>query len=647
MAYRARVRREQLCAENDLSQWPSVDTSMLSGERRLPSYQAREDIVRDYFTGLSLATLTKKHGVSRQHIDNLVKKCLRPHPDGKIWGFRGLLLYRRQKNYDRQAPVVRNALEQRGGAAGALGQLFERYPDIEEEIETYFLKKTEKILVHESRISFKSTHKRFIDGCRARGIKFNEYPFNVKNLGYRALVNRLHKLASAKFGEAVRARFGKNAARGLRLGGPEQEILPTTRPYSRVEFDGHKIDISFVLRIPFPFGGFTDAVVHRVWLLVIRDVFSGAIIAYHLAFGREYNKFEVMQCIKKAIVPWAPGHLTLPGLAYPAGGGMPSAVIEELAWATFVELRYDNAKAHLSDDVTRIVVDVTGGNVNAGPVDFPERRAMVERFFGLFEENGFHRLPSTLGGNPQDPRRTDPEKLADKYKIRLEHIEELVEVLIADHNGTPTARNGYRSPLEQLRLFVSDPNVLVPKLEEGKRRRLTMLNLRLVRTIRGSVQRGRRPYVEIEGARYTNEILSSSPELIGKRLTLYVDPDEARYAEAYFSDGSELGVLEAVGFWGRTRHTMEMRRAIMHARNKQLIHYTEHDDPIHIYMDYLNTEAHKNKRARKHLIKAQKAVNQIQQGVITNEGPQPTTEPETGGKSAIDPAMMKQKGFNY
>ncbi len=35
-----------------------------------------------------------------------------------------------------------------------------------------------------------------------------------------------------------------------------------------------------------------------------------------------------------------------------------------------------------------------------------------------------------------------------QHSIRLEHIEDLVAVLIADYNGTPSACNGYRSPLE-------------------------------------------------------------------------------------------------------------------------------------------------------------------------------------------------------
>jgi hypothetical protein len=540
-------------------------------------------------------------------------------------------------------------LDQKGGAAGALNQLFERYPDIQEDIEAYFLKKTQHITIHESCINYKSIFKHFIEACRAKGIK-SDYPFNVKWMGYVALYHHLRNLLNIKCSDAVKARFGRDAARKLNLGGPETKTFPVIRPYERVEFDGHKIDITFILQIPSPHGGTTDLVVDRIWLLAVKETLSSAILSYHLAFGREYSMFDVMQCIKKAIMPWNPRQLTLPGLKYPADGGIPSEVIKELEWATFTEFCYDNAKANLAENITRIVADVVGCGVNAGPVASPEHRPLIERFFGLFEENGFHRLPSTLGNGPKDPRREHPEEVALKYKICLEHIEDLIAVLIADYNGTPTICNGYRSPLEQLRLFMSDPNVLIPRLEEGKRRMLTMFNHRVVRTVRGNLSQGKRPYIQLEGVRYTNDILATMPELIGQKITLYVDPQDPRSIEAFYSDGTELGILDAKGFWGRTHHTLEMRRAIIRARDKQLIRYAENDDPIHVYMDYLNKEALKNKTARRHLIKAQKAAKEDTHKdfdhLIETQKEESKCE-KRGGETSVDPAMFNQKTFTY
>lgn len=600
--YKKRMTREELLVFGDVSVWPKVDISSLKAKKR-EEYLRRESAVFDYLAGKNINKISETYKLTPQFVYKMARKCIETHPDGRIWGTRAIVPHIRQRDYSRRAPVKKH--ESHSGYSGEMTRFFEKYPDIKETIEGYFFKKNHDNIVHESRITYKSTHLRFLEACRAKKIKACEYPFNTKYRGKRALTSFLKKMTLENYKDSVKARFGTDASRRMRLGGSAEALNPATRPYMRVEFDGHRLDIAFTMLIPSPFGGYTEVPVTRAWLLVIRDTCTGVILGHHLSFGREYNRFDVMECIKKSIMPWKKRELSIPGLKYT--GGYPSEVFPELQWAIFQEFLYDNAKANLSDEVTRILVDVTGCSVNAGPVNNPERRALVESFFRIFEENGFHRLPSTLGNGPDDPRRQDPEEQAMKYKIKAEHIEELAEVLIARLNGTPGTRNGHDSPLERLEYFLNS-GAFIPKLDENKRRRLSMFNLRFERTVRGNIEEGRRPYIEIEGARYTNDILSSSPELISNKITVYIDPKNAQLGEAYFEDGTELGILLAKGFWGRTPHTLEMRREINRARINQLIHYTENDDPIHVYIDYLSKEAPKNKKIRSKLAKFQKSL---------------------------------------
>src|SRR3546814_6172646 len=77
-------------------------------------------------------------------------------------------------------------------------------------------------------------------------------------------------------------------------------------------------------------------------------------------------------------------------------------------------------------------------------------RPFIERFFGTLEESGFHRLPNTTGTGPGDIRRKDPEIAACKYFIQLEDLENLLDVLIANYNGTVHSSLAGRSPLEYL-----------------------------------------------------------------------------------------------------------------------------------------------------------------------------------------------------
>ena len=641
MTYKQRITREQLLSCNpDINEWPQNDKSALTG-KTLSSYEQRENIIYEYFSGTLIKHIAETYNVSRRQIHKLVNKCIKTHKDGKIWGFRALIPYKRQKNYTRiKQQSGSNRIEQRSGMSGLLHQLFERYPDMQEEIDEYFLKKNKRIIVHESRITFKSAFKRFIDACRIRGIK-NEYPFTAKYMGYRSLIEYLKKLAFSYYEEVIKARFSKDASNKLKLGGTEQQMMPVTKPFQRVEFDGHNIDIVFVLEVPSPHGGTTAVPVDRLWILTIRESLTGAIIGYHF--------FDVMQCIKKTIMPWIPRNLSIPALKYPENGGIPSAIIEKARWAIFQEICFDNAKANLSDEVTRVLIDVVGCAVNAGPIHFPERRAMIERFYGIFEENGFHRLPSTLGSNQKDPRRKNPEMLAQKYNIKLEDIKDLVELLIADFNGTPTIRNGYRSPIEQLRFLLKDENVFIPKLDERKRTKLCMFDLRYERKIRGSVKDGIRPYVTVEGAKYTNNILSNTPALIGKKLIIYIDPNDPRYGESFFGDdGAEFGMLQATGHWGSKHHTLDMRRAINKSRDKQLKYYTDNQDAIHAYLDNTQKEALASKKGRKKLIKIEEAQKTAKtKSFIDNNNGNIQDQEKTGQgeQRKIDPAMWDQKGY--
>jgi len=313
-----RISREELIAHGDIGNWPQVDKSLLSN-KELALYSRREAALLGYLAGKDFKELSKTSNYSRQFIYRLLRKCIEPHFDGRIWGLRALIPYLHQKPYDRLTDINKNT----SGLSGALSAFFDKHPDIREQIEVYFLKKAKGHLVHESRISYKSTFKRFLDACKAKGIRGNEYPRNVKYMASRSLYQYLRNLTLSRFGEAIKARFGVDAARALKLGGPEAPLNPVTRPYMRVEFDGHRIDVAFTMLIPNPFGGFIEVAVTRMWLLTIRDTFSRAVLGYHLCYGREYNRFDVMECIKKSLMPWKRRELSIPGLKY--SGGFPSS----------------------------------------------------------------------------------------------------------------------------------------------------------------------------------------------------------------------------------------------------------------------------------------------------------------------------------
>ena len=85
--------------------WPVVAFTSLPEAKRL-GYLNREDAVRRYAAGESIATIYKETGIARGQLYPLIKRCLTKHPDGRIYGFRGLLSYQRIKRYQRRKPVT-------------------------------------------------------------------------------------------------------------------------------------------------------------------------------------------------------------------------------------------------------------------------------------------------------------------------------------------------------------------------------------------------------------------------------------------------------------------------------------------------------------------------------------------------------------
>jgi len=589
----------------DTSLWATVDTSLLNDKHSI-RYESRADAIREYLADKPVKKISKAYGISRHELGRLLQRCLSIHPDGRIWGWRALIPYRQQKPYERNAPIKSYHSSKMGGRSGALMQLFARLPHIQELVDALFLKKRSVGIIHESRIPLRSIHKRFLDACRNAGVTASDYPFSVKSLGRIALWKYLRRLLERELTSGVQARHGRDAARILGTVGnhqPEEQII---RPYQNVEFDGHRIDLFCTISMPSPYGGFVQLVIERFWILAIIESASRAILGYYISLNREYNANDVLCCVRNAIIPWKRKGLTIPGLKYPEHGGMPSEVIPELTWALWDELSYDNAKANLAQRVLTKLSRIVGCAINPGPVKTPERRPLIERFFQTFEENGFHRLPSTTGSRPNDSRRTKPEKNAIRLDIKLEHIEELVEVLVMQYNGTPHSGIGYRTPLEYLQYFIADEDTLVNTLPEGKRSNMNLLNIEASRIVRGNIKNGRRPYIEFEGTRYQNDVLARTPDLIGKRLTLSINPEDIRSLVAYLPDGSELGILTAHGLWGRTPHTLEVRKAILALRNRRLLWYTAEQDPIQVYLDYLAIQSPKSKVAAREFAKVQR-----------------------------------------
>jgi transposase InsO family protein len=104
------------------------------------------------------------------------------------------------------------------------------------------------------------------------------------------------------------------------------------RPYQVVEFDGHRLDVRLKIVIRDPLGFEQEFEIERIWLLVIIDVCTRAVLGYHLVLSREYSRYDVIKTIEQALTPHRPRTFTLPDVGYGSAGGFHPANCQ--SWGT-------------------------------------------------------------------------------------------------------------------------------------------------------------------------------------------------------------------------------------------------------------------------------------------------------------------------
>ncbi len=608
----------------EIEKWPEVLIDSLSSEHQ-DIFTRRKKAVELYIlNNISVSEISNLTRIERHEIIRLVKRCLQEDENGVIWGYRALIPQKRVNRYQRKERLLNIKPQDKVNFTGAFNQLLNMYPTIKEKLINYYLNNKKNSIV-EPVIKVKYLHKVFLDQCRSIGLKPNDYPFTTKDMGLRSIY-RLKKDFEKMYFTKSAGRYSKDAAIHARVTGIGQNnnsmIL---QPFQRVEFDGHRLDVMIVLTYTNLEGDEIVEVLDRIWLLAIIDVATKMILGYHICIKKEYSAIDVLYCIKNAIVPKELKTLTIPGLTLPESIGFHSLAIPDTKWALWEEFCYDNAKSNLSSNVISKLTRSIGCSVNAGPVATPERRSHIERLFETLEENGYHRLPSTTGSNPSDPRRQNPNDKALHYKITLQHLEELTEVFIANYNTTPHGSINM-TPLECMQQRIE--RGMYPRcLPVEQQNDFSFLTYEAKREIKGNLQTGKRPYVNYEGVEYRNDILSRSPNLVGTKLDLQVNLEDIRFIKAYLPDGSEFGLLTANGKWGVIPHSLQLRKQINKLVNRRLLHFTTSDDPIEIYQRYLESELKKSKSARNKIAELNRSkkntnINQPETGLLDKDKPE-------------------------
>ena len=623
--------------------WTQVDADALPEDRR-ELFLRRKTGILLYFDGATEADIREACGFGRSHIYRLItERCLAQNPDGNANGWRGALPHRRVKEWSRTTPL--EVSDAGAGAAGALRWLFESPggSELEARFREHILGKLPKLAAVKRPKQELFTW--FIKELRAAGLEARgEWPFNVEKLGYVSICKFIDKVMDENPRRKRQLLGGEEAERKARAG--DGADRPRLRVFQRVECDAHKLDSRLVVAIPSPHGGYETRKIRRLWVIVIIEVESRAVLGYHLSLHPECNAEDVLRTVKRALTRWAPRELLWSGNAYVDGAGLPSAHHERYLGACWDEFSVDGAMANICDRVERQLREVVGSTIlkPQDPTSYTSRRSkddrpFIESFFGQLARGGFHRLSTTTGSKPGDKHGANPEETAAETQFQLEYAEELLDTLIANYNARPHSGLGWRSPLAQLDFLTSREPERIRQADAGEVQR--MVSVRKLCTLKGGVSTGRRPYFQFANARYSAEWLALRTDLLGKLLWLQLeDEDDARFASVSNERGELLGVVRAAPPWNRSPHTLYMRQAIRGLEKRRMLHLSGQCDAVEELIRY--AEGSKDKKLPPHpaYLEARRVLQQHAQALAGQ--PVPGTPAPHGEASDPPPGVTHE-----
>lgn len=520
--------------------------------------------VRQFLQSGNVAAAAREAGTGRKNMHRLLLRCLEPHPLGGIYGWTALLKGVRQKVYERTAPEGGQ-----NGFSGSFDRLLTQHPTLKQDLDAFILPTKNDGELRVVRPSLDRVFHRFKLLCKQEGLTDAEYPFNTKSKARKSVERYAKALRDANPEVAVGYWYGDAAQKRLHLGRGKKGFEFARKPFDVGMLDAHKIDCQGTVIIPGPAG--PQAVrINRIWIYVLQDVGSRAIASYAASIRVEPDSIAAEKAFTQAETEWVPREFTIEGLEYARGAGLPFGAVPGLPGCRFCIVRLDNAAAHYSHRIIEGVRRRLGCAVTFGQIAGWWRNSILERFFKTLEMYGFQRLASSTGNAPTDPLRpADPVGEAIKHGITWEHLLEVLEVLIANYNATPTAPLGHRSPLEVIDQNVNGhaqfmlPRIAPPVSHLQPGPGITVER----RLVRGSLKKGRRPYVEIEKDEYRGDHLATRFDLIDHPVIVHINEHDMRSCELFTEDGISLGIVEASSSFRLTPHTREQKKMINALKN--------------------------------------------------------------------------------
>lgn len=513
--------------------WPRIVMENIPPEHQA-CVEKRKLAVELYAQNASARTITDMSGLPVSEARRLYRRCIDTDDQGRIYGFNGVLRYFHTNPYIRKEEVVPTDVDGTSGCAGALRKLFRELPEAEEFIRNQVGSAGSQPVAGTD--SVKDMHESWKKELGRLGVCAPAWPFcpTLRSKGLQAYSTFVRGLREAK------------SAAGVRGGGYEP-LIRALRPLTFMQLDYKKTDCGTVLQI--------EKSSHEQFFVPIRRWYKGfmcceastAITGLATLFEVEPSCDCALETVLSSLDPATDARY--PDVRPIEGSNkfLLRHFVPELAWNGFLVMRVDNGVANRAYDFIHNTIDTVGCWVQFGPSYFWPARHQIERTMGIVTRAGEMRMPSSYGSNPNDPRRTNPEGAAIKYRILASKVVRIAENATGKVNTAGSESNEGSSRVSAVRAALRSPETgtylrPLPRSTQLDHHLLGHYERRMVRRTRDRIS------VKVDHSLYTNGTLSMRPDLVGKWLAIFVGRRNAKYARAFVEGtGEDLGTLVGKG----------------------------------------------------------------------------------------------------
>jgi len=527
----------------ELAQWPVIPLDSVPKSHQAV-FLRNKHIVAQTLTGKPLVEIAAEHGLSAGSISHILDRCL-GGDDGKSPALTRALVPNtvlkercRKQNLPCLAQSIGNACSFKG--------LLAKLPALK-----MFLDDKIKAEGDERPEAEKLTPKSFLGAIKQYLAEHHwpqdRYPYTSVSQGYAAARRYLIQCRS----EMMQA---KQAGRKSSLTRPFKLRSTIRRAMRAIQFDEHKLDlrvrINLILNdelIPLP--------ISRVSVLTAIDVDTECLLGGIQVPTQAPNQQDLLALLDVCVSPWQPSILQTPGLSYAPGACFPSGLPGGYP-ISFGFVHMDNAWIHGAGSVVEQFCQFSGATLNLGLPGQPKARRLKESVYDFLNTEFSHRMASTTGSYPTDPKKEAPASRKKTPVITYQSTDEIISVLLTDWNMIKRPSLGGAKPLEVFQYHLV--NHFIRYIPQTLQRDWRPFVGSIVVPLHWYRHEKRHPHINAFYSRYRG------PGLIrvvtkDTHIRIEFDRRDMRTVHAYRLIGEDLGVLFAPLTWQRFPHSLATR----------------------------------------------------------------------------------------